>query len=253
MISLIRDTCENRQVEVGSGATAAATGNAGQRLAARRLNHHRNGYRMPCKPPGYRQPQRGLQSAVPGLLPALGRRERTRNRAEGAFSGVPGSLAHGLPARSATDGQLRRNAVGALGVKLDAAPDAPPWGKVLACSPQVPVRIQRRAGCHRNSSIPAPPHLPGADGVWRIWVRAVPTCPAIWSSRGCLKSVRMRVVIAQSGGPHVAAGGDTPAGHGAARGWRIAEQLARPIGRVVTAGDHGRICGQRPRPGKDPS
>ena len=54
-----------------------------------------------------------------------------------------------------TVGQLRRNAVAVHGVKLGAAPDAPPWGEVLACLPPVPVRNQRRAVAARDIQ---PPH-----------------------------------------------------------------------------------------------
>ena len=62
--------------------------------------------------------------------------------------------------------------MGAHGVKLDAAPDAPPWGEVLACLP-VPVRIQRRAvaATDTHPPTPTPPHPPGADGARRSRVR----------------------------------------------------------------------------------
>jgi hypothetical protein len=62
----------------------------------------------------------------------------------------------GLSGSCTTVGQLRRNAVAVHGVKLGAAPDAPPWGEVLACLPPVPVRIQRRAVAARD--IHLPPH-----------------------------------------------------------------------------------------------
>jgi len=99
------------------------------------FNRQRNGYRMACKPPEYRQ------QAPPRRFPGFGRtprfpggRERTRAR----IASVPGwSWPAGalLSARPAGAGHCRRNAVGRVGVKLGAAPDAPHWGKVLVRTP----------------------------------------------------------------------------------------------------------------------
>ena len=185
-----------------------------------------------------------------------------RNRAGGAFSGDPGPLAHRLPASSATDGHHRRNVVGAHGVKLGAAPDAPSWGQVLACPPPVPVRIQRRAMAATDTH--PSPHchacqarkVPGGAGC-----EAVRSSPAV-ACRDSPVPMLMPVSVpasavagqAANGGPRIAAGrDDAPSECGEARGWRIAQQLARPIGRSVTAGGSGRVCGRHPRPGKDPS
>ena len=174
-------------------------------------------------------------------LPPQGRQERTRNLAGGAFPGHPGALAHGPKASPETYGQLRRNAVGTHGVKLDAAPDAPPWGEVLESLPPVPVRIQRRAVAATDSHPPPHRHTRQARTVLgTAGCETARTCPAVWACRGS-----QQVIPAGRDG--------VPAGCGIARGWRIAQQVARPIGRRVTEGGSGRMCGQHPRPGKDPS
>jgi hypothetical protein len=163
-------------------------------LATRRFNRQRNGYRMRCKPP-LDVDSHGVVSSLScrAFTPVHGRQERTRNRAGRASPGHPGRRANGLPASSATDGQHRRNAVGAHGVKLDAAPDAPSWGPVLACSPPVPVRIQRRAAAatdihpspHRyTGQVQAAAGGPGCD--------AVRPSPAVWACRDFLVPVLTR-------------------------------------------------------------
>jgi hypothetical protein len=199
----------------------------------------------------------------PSAEPSLSdrRRNRTRNLAGGAISGHPGPLAHGRLASLTTAGQLRRNAVGALGVKLVAAPDAPPWGEVLACLPPVPSRIQRRTVA--ATDIHPTPHcharqartVRGGTGCETVRIR-----PAVWADRRTsawvpvLAQVLVTGTQAANGGPRAAAGQSRiPVTCGAVRGWRIAQQLARPIGRSVTAGGRDRICGRDPRPGKDPS
>jgi hypothetical protein len=122
-------------------------------------------------------------SAEPQTL--HGRPVRTRNRAGRASRSDPRPLAHGVSASHVTVGQLRRNAVGAHGVKLGAAPDAPPWGKVLACLPPVPVRTQRRAVAARDiPPTPASPHPPGAAGARRSGVQNGADYPAVRTLRG---------------------------------------------------------------------
>jgi hypothetical protein len=67
--------------------------------------------------------------------PSSGRR---RERTQGWVTAVPGvsrSAGRLLPTRSDPAGHSRRNAVGRVGVKLVAAPDAPHWGEVLVRSP----------------------------------------------------------------------------------------------------------------------
>jgi hypothetical protein len=99
------------------------------------FNRQRNGYRMACKPPECRQLSPLHGSAV------LARVMRGALRREQACEGVSaGPAASGLAPRQlstrpASAGHSRRNAVGRVGVKLDAAPDAPHWGKVLVRTP----------------------------------------------------------------------------------------------------------------------
>ncbi len=221
-------------------------------MAGRRLNRHRNGYRMPCKPP--------WTSTATAWFPVRHAGPSTRIRPARAYPetapgeaspGAPGPLAHGLPASPATDGPLRRNAVGAHGVKLDAAPDAPSWGEVPACSPPVPVRIQRSAAAVTDTHPSPHRHTCQARTVLGgTGCEAVQTCPAVWACRGCLKSAPVPVVVALA---PVVVPRTVAVRVPTVRGWQTAEQLARPIGRSVIAGGNGRICGRHPRPGKDPS
>ena len=99
------------------------------------FNRQRNGYRMACKPPVYRQ--QTPPPRFPGLarIPrSLAGRERTRGRVAAA-AGWSWSLGALLADRPASAGHSRRNAVCRVGVKLGAAPDAPHWGKVLVRTP----------------------------------------------------------------------------------------------------------------------
>ncbi len=59
------------------------------------------------------------------------------NRAASRFPGISRVVAAGPVGPSATCRTALRNALGALGVKLGAALDAPPWGQVFARSPSV--------------------------------------------------------------------------------------------------------------------
>jgi hypothetical protein len=99
------------------------------------FNRQRNGYRMACKPPECRQLSPLHRSCI------LARVMRGAFRREQAHEGVSvGPAASWLPAvqlsaRPASAGHSRRNAVGRVGVKLGAAPDAPHWGKVLVRTP----------------------------------------------------------------------------------------------------------------------
>jgi hypothetical protein len=122
-------------------------------------------------------------SAEPQTL--HGRPVRTRNRAGRASRSDPRPLAHGVSASHVTVGQLRRNAVGAHGVKLGAAPDAPPWGKVLACLPPVPVRTQRRAVAARDIHPPQHRHTHQARPVrGGAGCKTERTFPAVRTLRG---------------------------------------------------------------------
>jgi hypothetical protein len=86
-----------------------------------RFKRQRSGYPMRCKPPWMSSATAWLRVFPAEPQPPRGRLERTRNL-----------VGHGLTAYHSTKGQLRRNVVGVHGVKLDAAPDTPPWGR---CSP----------------------------------------------------------------------------------------------------------------------
>lgn len=132
------------------------------------FNRQRNGYRMACKPPEYRKyaPPRWF----PGLAripPCLGGLERTQARvlaAPGA-SGPAGAL---LSDRPASVGHCRRNAVGRVGVKLGAAPDAPHWGEVLVRTPSDRFSSARRRAASKFTCLS----------------REHPACPADTTSVG---------------------------------------------------------------------
>ncbi len=251
--SISAGTCGNRLVEVVSGASVAATGDGAGGLVSGRFNRHRNGYRMRSKPPGRRRPQPGPVSHLPNRFPSQGRQERTRNPVARAFPGHPGPARARAAGFFTTDGQLRRNAVRTHGVKLDAAPDAPPWGEVLDCPPPVPDRNQRRAVAATDFH-PSPYRHTRQARTVRGGGRceAARTRPAVWACRSSPASL-----LVSAGRDSIPASCRTArcrtAGCKTARGWRIAQQLARPIGRSVTAGGRDRICGRRPCPGKDPS
>jgi hypothetical protein len=222
--------------------------------------------------------------------------------------------------------------VGAHGVKLGVAPDAPRWGEVLGCLP--PVRSAssgglrlprtfiypltatpaRRGRCRvepgERQLDPRPairryrgsPELAGKPGLapasaavrvatltfatrmlatlalatpaiarrmfaapWlaspsptaRTFAARVFTAGGVRGTGACSSAVSTGLAArskAAEGGPYEAAGcDDTQARYEAAWGWRIAQQVARPIGRSLIAGGSGRVSGRRPHPGKDPS
>lgn len=99
------------------------------------FNRQRNGYRMACKPPEFRE------QTPPPRFPGLARTPRSlagRERTHGRVTAAPGwswSAGPLLSGRPAAAGHCRRNAVCRVGVKLGAAPDAPHWGEVLVRTP----------------------------------------------------------------------------------------------------------------------
>ena len=152
-----------------------------------------------------------------------------------------------LPARSTPAGHCRRNAVGPVGVKLVAAPDAPPWGKVLVRTASdrfssVRTRAASKFTCLSRehpvcTALVTDPGEAGQDG------------PQTWSSRP-----------ASSGG---GSRGGQQAGQPAA-GTPVAQQQlpASAMGQAEIAADaaattrqrasHDRPRGRDPHPGKDP-
>jgi hypothetical protein len=90
---------------------------------------------MACKPPECRQLSPQHRSVL------LARATLCLLRRERAYAGVSAQPAPSwltaaqLSARPASAGHSRRNAVGHVGVKLGAAPDAPHWGEVLVRTP----------------------------------------------------------------------------------------------------------------------
>lgn len=99
------------------------------------FNRQRNGYRMACKPPECRQLRPPHRFPARARIPPCPEGcERTRERSRAA-PGWSCRVVAGLSTRPARAGHCRRNAVGRVGVKLDAAPDAPHWGKVLVRTP----------------------------------------------------------------------------------------------------------------------
>jgi hypothetical protein len=133
------------------------------------FNRQRNGYRMACKPPECRQLSPQHRSVV------LARAMRCVFRCERAYEGVSAQPVASwravaqLSARPASAGHSRRNAVGRVGVKLGAAPDAPHWGKVLVRTPSdrflsnVRVRATSKFTClsREHPGCPAPATAPG--------------------------------------------------------------------------------------------
>lgn len=186
---------------------------------------------MPCKPPVCRQPR------PPGRFPALAwtprcirSRERTYGRQVGFW----------LPARSASDGHSRRNAVGRVSVKLVAAPDAPHWGEVL-------VRI---------ASGPFPSARERAASTFTCLSREHPVCPAHTREPGEAEP-RSRWPASSGGGRR--------RGRVASRlraGWHtarypawVATQTERAAYTAVTMRQRastGRTGGRCPHPWKDP-
>jgi hypothetical protein len=98
------------------------------------LNHRGNGYRIACKPPGCRQlmPPEGIQLELAARGSVAGASVPTVGPSPAGLVLAGRSAAVG-PSRSCRNS--RRNAVGPVGVKLGAAPDAPHWGEVLVRTP----------------------------------------------------------------------------------------------------------------------
>jgi hypothetical protein len=154
--------------------------------------------------------------------------------------GNPRSAVASLPVRSDLDRRLLRNAVGQVGVKLVAAPDAPPWGQVLVRNPSGWLSACRWCAI---STLICPSRQPGvgltltkgADGL----AAAAPMACQLWRWRAEMAAgwryARWQDEIVGSG-------------NGAEPGWRH-----RPPGQRDSGKSDGRNSGRRPHPGKDPS
>lgn len=165
----------------------------------------RNGYRMPCKPPR--------------TYSLLARLTSPRQRASGASTraGAPRicRAGHCQSQRRSQYGHSQRNAVGHVGVKLGAAPDAPHWGQVLVRTPSECLPSARRRAI--STSI-----CPSRDFL---------VCPALAKD----------LVSADPCGMQPRPGWPVSYGTGGRR-WQIAtrQRAAR------------RRCSRDPHPGKDP-
>jgi hypothetical protein len=239
------DTCENRQVEVGSRVSCTMHGDGGQRFTMRWFNRQRNGYRMACKPPECRQldPLTGFQPSLgsPGHMAGC---ERTHGRVW-AWPGRYWLVVTMLSARPAPAGRSRRNAVGRVGVKLGAAPDAPHWGKVL-----VRTSSDRFSGARMR-----------AASEFTCPSREHPACPIITINVGGevygKPEPRPRWLASTGGGGQMGRTASWPEA-----GLRIARHPAWAWlpGRVGGECRHttrqrasrDRTCGRDPHPGKDP-
>ena len=206
------------------------------------FNHHRNGYRMACKSPQCRLLRPPNSFPAPVCVPRCPDRR-------GRVTAVPGRswlVAAALSARPAWAGHCRRNAVGRVGVKLGAAPDAPHWGKVLVRTPS------DRFPCARMC----------AASTFTCLSREHPACPADPTNvggnvRGGAES-RLRWPASSGGGGRRGRNSSWPA----AAGSRIAGISACTSGQAGRAAEAARTTRQRialdrtggrePHPGKDP-
>jgi hypothetical protein len=168
------------------------------------------------------------------------RRERTHGRTAAA-PGPPRQVAVQLSASSAPDGHSRRNAVGRVGVKLGAAPDAPHWGRVLV----------------RSLSDRFPSARWGATSKFTCLSREYQGCPALQRNPG-RAGPRPRWSASSGGGRRR---GQTTssrpvAGLRIARypAWAVcqADMAAQAARKTRQRASAGRTCGGDPHPGKDP-
>ena len=173
-----------------------------------------------------------------------------RQRTHGQISVVPSRswlVAALLSARLAPAGHCRRNVVGPVGVKLGAAPDAPPRGKVLV----------------RTASDRFPSARTRAASKFTCLSREHPVCSALVTDPGETGSAGPQLPRARR--PATSGGGrrrGRQAGQPLA-GTRIAQQRpAWAMDQAETAADaakttrqrawHDRTCGRYPHPRKDP-
>jgi hypothetical protein len=220
-------------------------GDGGQRFRMRWFNRQRNGYRMACKPPECRQldPLTGFQPSLesPGQMTGC---ERTHGRVS-ALPGRPWLVEAMLSTRSAPAGRCRRNAVGRVGVKLVAAPDAPHWGKVLVRTSADRFSIARMRAASEftcpSREHPACPTIP-IDLGGEVYGTAEPRPRQLASSGG--GGQRGRTASWPEAGLRIArhpAWASLPGRAGGACRQTTRQRASRD-----------RTCGRDPHPGKDP-
>jgi hypothetical protein len=167
------------------------------------------------------------------------RREHTHGRAmtpPGTFRPVEVALS----ACFAPAGRCRRNAVGRVGVKLSAAPDAPHWGEVLVRTPSDRFLSARGRATSKFTCLS----------------RELSVCPAMLRHPGGAEP-RPRWLASSGGGGRRGQTASWPEA-----GWRIATHPACAVCKAEMAANaarttrqraaSGRACGQGPHPGKDP-
>jgi len=152
-----------------------------------------------------------------------------------------------LSARLAAAGQCRRNAVAPVGVKLGAAPDAPPWGKVLV----------------RTASDQFPSARTLAASTFTCLSREHPVCSALVTDPGETgpagpQSWSRRPASSGGGGRRGRHASQPSAGTRIARqqvpAWAMgpAERAADAARTTRQRASHDRTRGRDPHPGKDP-
>ncbi len=171
-----------------------------------RFNRRRNGYRMACKPPWtspvHARPGSARQHHLAGATVSAGMSRLSR-------------AVRGWSGQCCWCGRSQRNAVGHVGVKLGAAPDAPPSGQVLVRTPSGLLPSVRRR----------------AILTFICPSRDLPVCPALAKD---LVSEDPCGIPPRPGSPvSCDANG---------RRWQVATRQ-----RAI-----GRICSRDPHPGKDP-
>jgi hypothetical protein len=202
------------------------------------LNHRGNGYRIACKPPGCRQltPPEGFQLELAARGSVAGASVPTVGPSPAGLVPAGRNAAVG-PSRSCRNS--RRNAVGPVGVKLVAAPDAPHWGEVLVRSPSDRFSSARR----------------GATSKFTCLSRDYQVCPALYGDPG-RAGPRPRWPASSGGGGRRGQKISRPL-----TGLRIARYPAQAVCRADMAAIAATRTQQResadrtggdPHPGKDP-
>jgi hypothetical protein len=183
---------------------------------------------------------------APEQVPSSSLRSRItcwRERTPGRATNPPGPSRQAgmlLPARSAPDGHSRRNAVGRVGVKLIAAPDAPHWGVVL---------VRTASGRFSSGRV-------RTASTFTCLSREHPTCPARPRDPGRGEPRPRWPASSGGGGRGGRVAGQPRAGLRTARypAWAPgqAERAAITARTTRQRASTGRTGGRRPHPGKDP-